>query len=100
MLIYYQEGLKCWPFNLCKLLDSSAADPFRAELESEFNTLTKIGNNFTIRHHEHGKHALPNDHARDYLFIRLVGLIAFVLRQTGRMGPKESASVFQGDLKS
>lgn len=73
--------------SVAKLLDSSAAGPFRAELESEFNTLTKIGNNFTIRHHEHGKHDLPNDHARDYLFIRLVGLIAFVLRQTGRMGP-------------
>lgn len=67
--------------------------PFLAELESEFWTLTKIGNDFTIRHHEHDKHDLPNDHARDYLFMRLVGLIAFVLRQAGRMGRKESTSL-------
>lgn len=73
--------------SVAKLLASSVATvPFRAELESEFTTLTKIGNNFTIRHHEHDRYDLPNDHARDYLFIRLVGLIAFVLRQTGRMG--------------
>lgn len=73
--------------SVAKLLDSSAAVPFRAELETEFRTLTKIGNDFKIRHHEHDKYDLPNDRARDYLFIRLVGLIAFVLRQTGRMGP-------------
>lgn len=73
---------------LAKLLPTSAAmDPFRAELESESKALTKIGNNFTIRHHERDKYDVPNDHARDYLFIRLLGLIAFVLRQTGRMKP-------------
>jgi hypothetical protein len=73
--------------SVAKLLDSSAAMPFRAELEAEFRTLTKIGNEFKIRHHERDKYDLPDDHARDYLFIRLIGLIAFVLRQTGRMGP-------------
>jgi hypothetical protein len=64
-----------------------ATVPFRVELEAEFRALTKIGNDFTIRHHEHDRYDLPSDHARDYLFIRLVGLIAFVLRQTRRMGP-------------
>jgi hypothetical protein len=74
--------------SLAKLLAASVAmDPFRAELESEFRTLTKIGNDFTIRHHERDRYDLPNDHARDYLFIRLIGLIAFVLRQIGRMEP-------------
>jgi hypothetical protein len=74
--------------SVAKLLDRSVATvPFRAELESEFKTLTDIGNKFTIRHHEHDRYDLPNNYARDYLFIRLVGLIAFVLRQTGRMGP-------------
>jgi hypothetical protein len=71
-----------------KLIDKTVGTaPFRAQQESEFVTLTKIGNDFRIRHHEHGRHDLPNDHARDYLFIRLVGLMAFVLRQTRRMGP-------------
>jgi hypothetical protein len=74
--------------SVTKLVDSSVATvPFRTELDSEFTTLTKIGNNFKIRHHEHDKHDLPDNNARDYLFIRLLGLINFVLRQTGRMGP-------------
>ena len=59
---------------------------FGKQVGSEFRILTDIGNNFTIRHHERDKDALPNDHARDYLFIRLAALIAFVLRRTGRMG--------------
>jgi hypothetical protein len=72
--------------SLAKLLATAVAtEPFRAELDSEFRALTKIGNEFTIRHHERDKDDLPNDHARDYLFIRLLALIAFVLRQTGRM---------------
>ncbi|MFG2004807.1 hypothetical protein ACGFNU_37230 [Spirillospora sp. NPDC048911] len=69
-----------------KLLDATAPEPFRTELDAEFKTLTGIGNNFTIRHHEHDKHDLPSDAAFDYVFIRLASLIAFVLRQTGRMG--------------
>jgi hypothetical protein len=74
--------------SLIKLLATSVATaPFRAELESEFRALTKIGNDYRIRHHERDRYDLPNDQARDYLFIRLVGLIAFVLRQTGRMRP-------------
>ncbi|QDO51693.1 hypothetical protein FNV60_28740 [Streptomyces sp. RLB3-5] len=58
---------------------------FRELLESEFRTLTSTGNNFTIRHHEHGKHDLPDGSAVDYLFVRLASLISLVLRNTGRM---------------
>jgi hypothetical protein len=72
--------------SVAKLINRSAPTaPLRAELEAEFIALTKIGNSFTIRHHERDKHELPNDHSRDYLFVRLAGLIAFVLHQTGRM---------------
>ena len=72
--------------SVAKLLDRSAPTaPLRAELESEFTALTRIGNNFTIRHHEHDRQELSDEYSRDYLFIRLAGLIAFVLRQTGRM---------------
>ncbi len=64
---------------------ASGSDPFRELLESEFMALTSIGNNFMIRHHEHGKHDLPGDSAVDYLFLRLASLIALVLRDTDRM---------------
>ncbi|MEO3863262.1 hypothetical protein [Acrocarpospora sp. B8E8] len=71
--------------SLAELLQNAAPEPFRTELDNEFRVLTGVGNNFRIRHHEHDKHALPGGDARDYLFIRLVSIIAFVLRQTGRM---------------
>lgn len=63
----------------------AGANPPRSELEAEFLALTKIGNNFTIRHHERDRHELPDDRARDYPFIRMASLIAYVLRQTGRI---------------
>jgi hypothetical protein len=71
--------------SIAQLLDNPAPEPFRTELNDEFKTLTRIGNQFRIRHHEHTSHDLPNDAAKDYLFIRCANLIAHVLRQTGRM---------------
>jgi hypothetical protein len=69
-----------------KLLAQSAATmPIGDVLDSEFNVLTAIGNRFRIRHHETDRFNLPNDDARDYLFVRMASLLAFVLRQTGRM---------------
>ncbi|MEV0304284.1 hypothetical protein [Streptomyces prasinus] len=61
------------------------SDPFRELLTDEFHLLTRVGNNFTIRHHEIGKTPPPSDHARDYLFVRLASVVAVVLRHTGRM---------------
>jgi hypothetical protein len=61
-------------------------ESFRKPLETEFKTLTTIGNEFRIRHHEHDKADLPGEAGVDYLFIRLASAIAYVLRQTGRMG--------------
>lgn len=58
---------------------------FRERLEAEFATLTDIGNKFAIRHHERNTPELPDNETRDYLFIRLAALIAYVLRRTGRM---------------
>ncbi|UUV32339.1 hypothetical protein NQK81_02475 [Amycolatopsis roodepoortensis] len=57
----------------------------RTVVEAEFLALTQVGNQFAIRHHECDAQQLPNDDTRDYLFVRLVSLIAFVLRRTGRM---------------
>ncbi|TKA06365.1 hypothetical protein [Actinacidiphila oryziradicis] len=70
-----------------RLLTRAAAGsaPFLDRLETESMALTKIGNEFRIRHHEHDKHALPGDEALDYVFTRLASFIAFLLRQTGRL---------------
>ncbi|WSS05511.1 Tn3 family transposase [Microbispora sp. NBC_01189] len=76
--------------SIARLLDNAAPEPFRTEINSEFKALTDIGNQFRIRHHEHDRHAFPNDAAKDYVFIRCVSLIAHVLRQTGRMHETES----------
>jgi hypothetical protein len=71
--------------SVTQLLDQTAAQPFRGVIEAEFAALTGIGNAYTIRHHGRSQSALPSDAAVDYLFTRLLGLIAFVLRQTARM---------------
>lgn len=64
---------------------ASGSEPFRELLENEFKALTGIGNDFTIRHHEHDKEDVPTDAAIDYLFVRLTSVISVVLRHTGRM---------------
>ena len=63
--------------SVAQLLDLSAAEPFRGVIEAEFTALTDIGNAYTIRHHGHTQSGLPSDAAVDYLFTRLLSLIAF-----------------------
>ena len=71
--------------SVTRLLDQAAPGPLRAELETEFTALNTIGNNFSIRHHGGQQQTLPTDAAVDYVFVRLASVIAFVLRQTGRL---------------
>lgn len=57
------------------------AKEFDSELiETEFKTLTKIGNNFRIRHHETDKKELLNPIHSDYLFFRMLSLIDLCLK--------------------
>lgn len=72
-----------------KLIENATIgfDAFREHLEAEAKTLTTIGNQFRIRHHEHDKADLPGVAGIDYLFVRLAAFIAYLLRQTGRMSP-------------
>jgi hypothetical protein len=60
---------------------------FEAHLNAECAELTKIGNTFHIRHSEHDQQPLPapTQTSIDYLFTRVLSLIAYLLRQTGRM---------------
>jgi hypothetical protein len=59
---------------------------FHGHLEAECVDLTKIGNDFQIRHFEVNKQPLPApiETSVDYLFTRLLSLIAYLLRKTGR----------------
>lgn len=58
----------------------------RDVIEAEMFALTKLGNNFQIRHHEVNKHPVPAD-AQDYFATRMVNLIALLLDQSGRLAP-------------
>jgi hypothetical protein len=62
-----------------KLIDRAASSPeLAAALEAEARALTKIGNDFRIRHHETTQAALsPGD--VDYLFDRCFALLAHLL---------------------
>lgn len=60
---------------------------FQTHLDTECRELTDIGNNFHIRHFEVNKRPLPTstETSADYLFTRMLSLIAYLLRQTGRI---------------
>jgi hypothetical protein len=68
------------------LLDRSATNPrFRELIEVEANNLTKVGNDFMIRHTEVGKIPLDSSDQVDFLFQILFALIHLTLRSTGRV---------------
>jgi len=48
-------------------------------LEIEFRTLTAIGNDYRIRHHEMNKHEIRNIDQVDYLYNRILSLIIFAI---------------------
>ncbi|OPZ78046.1 MAG: hypothetical protein BWY78_00756 [Alphaproteobacteria bacterium ADurb.Bin438] len=47
----------------------------------EFGNLTKIGNNYKIRHHEVGKIPINSDLEKEYLFFRVLSLIDFTVNK-------------------
>ena len=66
--------------SVAALLDKVASEPnLRAVLEAEAKELTKIGNNFQIRHTEVGKVPISDSAHVDYLFHRLFSLIFLAL---------------------
>lgn len=68
------------------LLDKAASKPpFRPLIENEARTLTGVGNDYRIRHHETGKIELSDPHQVDYFFERMLSLIRLLLRKSGRM---------------
>ena len=62
------------------LLDKAASESsFRAMLETEARELTRIGNDFQIRHTEVGKPSIQDSEHIDYLFHRLFAFILLIL---------------------
>jgi len=70
------------------LLDRVAvpASPFRLLIETEAIALTKIGNDFQIRHWETNRAPIPGSHECDYLFMRMFAFLRLALAATGRGG--------------
>lgn len=64
-----------------QLLDSASSDVnMRAVLESEARELTKIGNQFHIRHFEANKTAIENPDHVEYLFHRMYAFVQMLLK--------------------
>lgn len=53
---------------------------FQAIFEKEFMELTKLGNDFRIRHHEVGKKDITNDKHFEYLYNRCLTLISTAIK--------------------
>jgi hypothetical protein len=69
------------------LLDKAATETnYRATLEEEAAALTKIGNNFMIRHTETTKTPINESAHVDYLFHRMFAIIRLLLKMSGRGG--------------
>jgi hypothetical protein len=49
--------------------------------EYEFRSLTEVGNNYQIRHHETNKKPINSDMEREYLFFRMLSLMDFALNK-------------------
>ena len=68
--------------NLLDHTASSGSPKFREALDREARELTRIGNNFQIRHSEKNQERLARSEHVDYLFHRLFSLIQVILRLT------------------
>jgi len=68
-----------------ELLDRAANDnpKLRQVLEDEALSLTRLGNDFRIRHHEVGKVALTTSAHVDYVFYRMLSLISLLVPHAG-----------------
>lgn len=59
---------------------SAGQAAYQTVFNDEFLALTKIGNNFRIRHHETDKVEIPDDKYYDYFFNRCLSLIALAIQ--------------------
>jgi len=74
MKTYYEENKKASANTLIETT-TSGNSLFQEYIETEFYSLTKIGNEFQIRHFEQNKVQLQSNLHIDYLFYRMSSLI-------------------------
>jgi len=68
------------------LLDACSTEPLmRATLEEEAMALTKIGNNFRIRHSETNKPEIVDVEHVDFVFQRMFAILLLILRKNGML---------------
>ena len=59
---------------------SGGQDDYITLFDTEFTALTKLGNNFRIRHHETDKIEITDIRYYDYFFNRCLSLIALAIQ--------------------
>lgn len=64
-----------------KLLDAISTELTKDFFEDEFKSMTTLGNEYQIRHHEQGKKAINENLCKEYLFFRMLSLIDFSLNK-------------------
>jgi hypothetical protein len=68
--------------SVAKIVDDMANSrvEFSTIFDEEFRALTKIGNDFRIRHHETNKTDITDSRHYDYFFNRCLSLIALAIQ--------------------
>lgn len=74
----YGENKKTSADKLIKTVSNNSRT-IKELLEKEFKDLTKIGNEFHIRHFENDRVPLESDEFREYLYFRMLTLISYCL---------------------
>lgn len=65
----------------CLINNISLNQDFNNLFDSEFRTLTEIGNKFRIRHHEKGKINIGDDSYYEYFYNRCLSLLILVIHK-------------------
>ena len=58
---------------------SGSNENFQSVYKTEFETLTSIGNNFRIRHHEKSKIDITDNRQYDYFYKRCLALVSVAI---------------------
>ena len=76
---YYPELDKAKSVNRLITNMSVNSPEFKKVYEEEFRALTKIGNDFRIRHHETNRTDIVDDRQYDYFYKRCLALISVAI---------------------
>lgn len=80
--VYSDEGNK--KKRIEKLINdvSHKSEANKKMINDEFLELTRIGNDYQIRHFEKEKHEIPSDKFKEYLYFRVLSLISYCIQES------------------